>query len=129
MAQKNKNVAEEFVNSFKVNGEDLLKEIKKLIHEGNVRKIVLKDEKGEKTFLEIPLTVGVIGTVLLPVLAAVGALAAMVGLVTVELIAHEQPATVKKTKTTVKKSSSLVKKAAPKAKKVVKKVKSPSFRI
>jgi Pyruvate/2-oxoacid:ferredoxin oxidoreductase gamma subunit len=111
MAKKNQNVGEEFIHSFKVNGEDLLKEVKKLIHEGNVRKIVLKDEKGEKTFLEIPLTVGVIGTVLLPILAAVGALAAMVGLVTVELIKEESS---KSQKSTVRKSPVGGKKAAGK---------------
>jgi len=76
--------------SFKVKGEDLLKEIKKLIHEGNVRKIVLKDEKGRNTYIEIPLTIGVIGTLLVPALAAVGALAAMVGLVTVEVVKSEK---------------------------------------
>lgn len=73
-------------NIFRVNGENLLKKIKELIHEGNVRKIVIKDDKGKYTYLEIPVTIGVIGTVLLPVLAAVGALAAMVGWVTVEVI-------------------------------------------
>jgi|GEM_PF-6275683 len=73
-------------NIFKVNGENLLKKIKELIHEGNVRKIVIKDDKAKYTYLEIPVTIGVIGTVLLPVLAAVGALAAMVGWVTVEVI-------------------------------------------
>ena len=73
-------------NIFRVNGENLLKKIKELIHEGNVRKIVIRDDKGKYTYLEIPVTIGVIGTVLLPVLAAVGALAAMVGWVTVEVI-------------------------------------------
>jgi hypothetical protein len=73
-------------SSFKINGENLLKKIKELIREGNVRKIVIKDEKGKFTYLEIPVTIGVIGTVLLPILAAVGALAAMVGWVTVEVV-------------------------------------------
>ncbi len=77
-------------SSFKVNGEDLLKEIKKLIHEGNIRRIIIKDEKGKNTYMEIPVTVGVVGVVLLPVLGAVGALAAMVGLVTVEIIKDEE---------------------------------------
>ena len=76
-------------HSFQIKGEDLLKEIKKLIHEGNIRKIIIKDDKGKKTYLEIPVTLGVIGTLLAPALAAVGALAAMVGLVTVEVEKHE----------------------------------------
>jgi len=73
-------------STFRINGENLLKKIKELIREGNVRKIVIKDEKGKFTYLEIPVTIGVIGTVLLPILAAVGALAAMVGWVTVEVV-------------------------------------------
>lgn len=83
-------------SSFKVSGEDLLKEIKKWIQEGNVRRIIIKDEKGERTYLEIPVTVGVVGVVLLPVLGAVGALAAMVGLVTVELIKDDKKKPTKK---------------------------------
>ena len=104
MSNKKQNSGET-ANSFKVKGEDLLKEIKKWIHEGNIRRIVIKDEKGERTFLEIPVTVGVIGTVLLPVLAAVGALAAMVGLVVVELVVQDDQAA----KTTSKAGKSAVK--------------------
>jgi len=63
-------------NSYSVNGEELLKKIKELIHEGNVNRIIIKNEEG-KTYLEIPVTIGVIGAVLAPVLAAVGALAAL----------------------------------------------------
>ena len=61
---------------FRVNGEALLSKIKEIIHEGNVRRIIIKDEKGA-TYIEIPMTVGVIGTLLLPVWAAVGSLAAL----------------------------------------------------
>jgi hypothetical protein len=61
---------------FRVNGEALISKIKEIIHEGNVRRIIIKDEKGA-TYIEIPMTVGVIGTLLLPVWAAVGALAAL----------------------------------------------------
>ena len=61
---------------FRVNGEALLSKIKEIIHEGNVRRIIIKDDKGA-TYIEIPMTVGVIGTLLLPVWAAVGALAAL----------------------------------------------------
>lgn len=63
--------------SFKVNGEELLKKVKELVSEGNVRRITIKDKNG-KTLVELPLTVGVVGAVLLPVWAAVGAIAALV---------------------------------------------------
>jgi hypothetical protein len=60
----------------KVSGERLLSRIKELIHEGNVRRIIIKNDEGH-TFLEIPLTVGVVGALLLPVWVAVGAVAAL----------------------------------------------------
>lgn len=63
--------------TFEIKGEDLLKKIKELIKEGNVRKITVKDREGQ-TLLVIPLTVGVIGALIAPVLAAVGALAAII---------------------------------------------------
>lgn len=62
---------------FKLEGGKILDKIKELIHQGNIRRITLKNEEG-KTLLEIPLTVGVVGAALLPVFAAVGALAAVV---------------------------------------------------
>jgi len=62
---------------FKVDGEELLKKVKELIREGNVRRIIIKG-KDKRTLLEIPLTFGVVGIVLAPVLAAVGAVAALV---------------------------------------------------
>ena len=62
---------------FSVNGEELLARIKALIHEGNIRRIIIRDKQG-RTFMEIPLTVGVAGVLLVPTLAAVGALAALI---------------------------------------------------
>ena len=62
---------------FKVNGDRLLEKIKQLIKEGNVRRVIIKNEKGE-TIMEFPLTFAVVGTVIAPILAAVGALAALV---------------------------------------------------
>jgi hypothetical protein len=62
--------------TFKVNGEDLLKKVKQIIHEGNIRQISIEDKTG-KTILIFPLTIGVVGTVLAPPLAAIGALAAL----------------------------------------------------
>lgn len=67
---------------FKLSGGEILNKIKELIHEGNIRRIILKDEHG-KTFLEIPLTVGIIGAALAPVLAAIGAIAALVSKLTI----------------------------------------------
>jgi len=64
--------------TFRVTGENLLKKVKELINEGNVRKIIIKKKDG-KTLVEFPLTVGVIGTVVAPVLAGIGAIAALIG--------------------------------------------------
>ena len=58
-------------------GEELIAKVKELVREGNIRRIIIKNEEG-KTLIEIPLTLGVVGAVLLPVLAAVGAVAALV---------------------------------------------------
>lgn len=62
---------------FKVDGEELLKRVKALIAEGNIRRITIRNKDG-KGIVELPLTVGVVGAVLLPPLAAVGAIAALV---------------------------------------------------
>jgi hypothetical protein len=64
-------------DSFEVKGEDLLSKVKKLINEGNIRKISIIDKNGN-TIMVLPLTFGVIGAVLLPSLAAIGAIAALV---------------------------------------------------
>ncbi len=61
---------------FKIDGEQLIAKIKELIHEGNVRRVTIKNESGD-TVLEIPLTLGAIGVLLAPTLAAVGAVAAL----------------------------------------------------
>ena len=67
---------------FRVNGEELLAKIKELIHEGNIRRIIIKNRDG-KTMIEFPMTIGVVGAVLAPTLAAVGAVAALIGEATV----------------------------------------------
>ena len=69
----NNNTNEEF----KIKGEDLIAKIKQLINEGNVRRLIIKD-KEDKVLVEFPLTIGVFGIALAPVLAAVGAIAALV---------------------------------------------------
>ena len=74
---------------FKVKGQELLNKIEELIKEGNVRRIIIKDAEG-KTFIEIPLTFGVIGVLAAPVVAAIGALAGIVANFTVEIIRTEE---------------------------------------
>jgi hypothetical protein len=64
------------IEEMKVLSHDLADQVKKLIHEGNVRRIIIKDDKGN-TYIEIPVTVAAVGAVLAPVVAAVGAIAAM----------------------------------------------------
>ena len=61
---------------FKVEGEKILAKIKELIHEGNIRKVIIKDKDG-KTLMEIPMTFGVVGALIVPQLAAIGAIAAL----------------------------------------------------
>jgi hypothetical protein len=70
-------MAEAKKEEFKINGEDLIKKVKELIHEGNVRRITIKDKNG-KDLIVLPLTIGVVGAVIAPALAAVGAVAALV---------------------------------------------------
>lgn len=62
---------------YQVDGDRLVHKIKELVHEGNIRRIIIKNEKGER-LIEIPLTIGAVGVVLLPVWAAIGAIAALV---------------------------------------------------
>jgi hypothetical protein len=61
---------------FRVNGEELLGRVKSLVHEGNIRRVIIKNKDGA-VVLEIPLTFGVVGALLAPSLAAVGAIAAL----------------------------------------------------
>lgn len=72
---------------FELRPEDLdrvIERLKKLIHEGNVRSLILKDAEG-RTVLVVPLTVGVVGAALLPVWAALGAVAALAAGFTIEV--------------------------------------------
>lgn len=81
-------MANTFKESFTLHGEQLLKKIKELIEEGNVRKITIHDKEG-KELMSIPLTFGVVGAVFAPVLAAVGALAALIGECTISVEREE----------------------------------------
>jgi hypothetical protein len=62
---------------FRVEGEKLITRIKELLHEGNIRRIIIKDKEG-KIVMEIPMTIGVVGALLAPQLAAIGAIAALI---------------------------------------------------
>lgn len=81
-----------FKESFKISGENLLKKVKELIEEGNIRKITIQDKNG-KELMSFPLTVGVVGALVSPVLAAVGAVAALVGECTIMVEREEATAT------------------------------------
>lgn len=67
---------------FRVDGEELLRKIKNLIQEGNIRRVIVKDKEG-KVIFEIPLTFGVVGALIAPQLAAIGAIAALLSEATV----------------------------------------------
>lgn len=77
------------VEEFKVSGEDLLRQVKNLINEGNVRRITVKNKEG-KTIVELPLTIGVVGAALAPLLAAIGAIAALVTECTIVVERNEE---------------------------------------
>ncbi|MGL4610878.1 MAG: DUF4342 domain-containing protein [Trueperaceae bacterium] len=76
------------VEEFKVSGEAVVSKVKELVHEGNVRRITIKNEEG-KTLFEIPLVVGVIGALLLPQLAALGAVGALIARLTMTIEREE----------------------------------------
>lgn len=73
---------------YKVSGDQLLSKVKELIREGNVRRITIRNEEG-RVLLEIPLSVGVVGTLLAPPFAAIGAMAALVASCSIEVERHE----------------------------------------
>lgn len=70
---------------FKVSGKDLIEKIRELIKEGNVRRIIVRNENGKK-ITEIPLTFGVLGAIILPALAALGAVVVLAANYTIEVI-------------------------------------------
>ena len=76
------------VEEIQVKGRDLVDKIRELIHEGNVQRIIVKDEHGN-TFIEIPVTVAAVGVVLAPLLAAIGAISALVAKFTIVIVRSE----------------------------------------
>ena len=78
----------DFIEEIQVLGRDLVGKIRELIHEGNVQRIIVKDEHGN-TFIEIPVTVAAVGAILAPLLAAVGAISALVAKFTIVVVRRE----------------------------------------
>ena len=91
MAQTEPNVEQkQGFEELQVMGEQLLSKVKELIHEGNVRRIIIKQEG--RTIVEFPLSVGLVGVVLAPTLAAIGAIGALIAQCSIEVVRTEQPA-------------------------------------
>ena len=76
---------------FTIDGDEVVAKVKELIHEGNIRRITIKNEEG-RTMLEVPLTIGLIGAALLPVFAAIGAAAALATRCTIVVERDAEPA-------------------------------------
>ena len=74
---------------FKVEGEKVVAKIKEIFHEGNIRKVIIKDKDG-KTLIEIPMTFGVVGALIAPQLAAIGAIAALLTEATIVVEKREE---------------------------------------
>jgi len=76
---------------FQVKGEEIVSKIKELIHEGDIRRVIIKNEEG-RTLIDIPLTIGVVGALVAPQLAALGAIAALVthGTIVVEKVEEQE---------------------------------------
>lgn len=79
----------ERTQEFTVNGDEVLAKVKDLVREGNIRRLIIKNEHGT-TLIEVPLTIGVIGAALLPIFAAIGALAALATRCTI-VVEREEP--------------------------------------
>jgi hypothetical protein len=75
--------------TFSLNGEELLKKVKELLREGNIRKITIHNKEG-KELMSFPLTIGLVGAVVAPILAAVGAMAALVSECTISVEREEE---------------------------------------
>ena len=79
---------ENFAEEVQVLGRDLVDKIRDLIHEGNVQRIVVKDEHGN-TFVEIPVTIAAVGVIMAPLLAAIGAISALVAKFNIVIVRNE----------------------------------------
>lgn len=92
MTQTDPNVEQQsrdFIEELPVLGEQLVTRVRELVHEGNVRRIIIKQEG--HTILEIPLTIGVVGVILQPALVAIGAMGALLAQCSIEVVRTERP--------------------------------------
>jgi Domain of unknown function (DUF4342) len=91
MTQTDPNVEQsrDFIEELPVLGEQLVTRVRELVHEGNVRRIIIKQEG--HTILEIPLTIGVVGVILQPALVAIGAMGALLAQCSIEVVRSERP--------------------------------------
>lgn len=85
MTDEKDKTEDERTEEFKVSGDDVVKTIKQIFKEGNARRIIIKGEEGN-TIIKFPLTVGAVGAILLPVWAAIGAVAALVTKCTIVVV-------------------------------------------
>jgi hypothetical protein len=91
MTQSNPNMNQGpgYQQEYEVQGSQLVERVKELIHEGNVRDVIIKHE-GEP-IIHFPLTVGVVGALIVPQLAALGAISALLTHCTIEVVRKDQP--------------------------------------
>jgi hypothetical protein len=85
----NSQPGQRYQEELQVMGEQLLSRVKELVHEGNVRRIIIKQEG--HTIMEIPLTVGVVGAIMAPALVAIGAIGALLSQCSIEVVRSERP--------------------------------------
>ena len=88
-ADPNYQPGQRYQEELQVMGEQLLARVKELVHEGNVRRIIIKQEG--HTIMEIPLTVGVVGAIMAPALVAIGAIGALLSQCSIEVVRSERP--------------------------------------
>jgi hypothetical protein len=89
MSQDPIDQGQRYQEELQVMGEQLVSKVKELIHEGNVRRIIIKQEG--HTIMEFPLTVGLVGVIVAPALAAIGAIGALIAQCSIEVIRSERP--------------------------------------
>jgi|GraSoiStandDraft_30_1057271.scaffolds.fasta_scaffold692842_2 hypothetical protein len=88
-ADPNSQPGQRYQEELQVMGEQLLSRVKELVHEGNVRRIIIKQEG--HTIMEIPLTFGVVGAIMAPALVAIGAIGALLSQCSIEVVRSERP--------------------------------------
>jgi len=89
MSQDPIDQGQRYQEELQVMGEQLVSKVKELIHEGNVRRIIIKQDG--HTVMEFPLTVGLVGVIVAPALAAIGAIGALIAQCSIEVIRAERP--------------------------------------